>query len=140
MGLKPPRRTCEEASINAAQEMCVDRQTVSVGLRVDEWRDPVYLGSERRALFSLVVGPSQSLHDLVLGQTAMGIGIHHVTSAGSDVLDEAEAKGSAAVLVALEFGDRGFGSVGAVEPNNTRTARSTARLVLDLGLLDLTDG
>ena len=70
----------------------------------------------------------------------MGVGIHAVTAAGRDILDVAQAEGTTAVLVTLELGNRGLGSVGAVEADYTATAGPTARLVLDLGLLDLADG
>lgn len=70
----------------------------------------------------------------------MGIGIHAVTNTRRDVLDEAQAEGTAAVLVALELGDGGLGRVGAVEADNTASARAAARFILNLCLLDLTDG
>lgn len=71
----------------------------------------------------------------------MGIGIHHVTRyARRDILDEAETEGTTTVLVPLEFRDCRFRCVGAVESNNARAAGSAARLVLDLGLLNLADG
>lgn len=70
----------------------------------------------------------------------MRVGIHAVTTTGRDILDVAQAQGTTAVLVALELGDGGLGGVGAVEADNTTSARATARLVLNLRLLDLTDG
>jgi hypothetical protein len=83
---------------------------------------------------------SGSLHDLVLGEPAMGVGIHGVTTARRDVLDVVEAERATAVLVVLELGDRSLGSVRGVEADNAAASGPAARLVLDLGLLDLTDG
>lgn len=69
----------------------------------------------------------------------MGIRVHAVATARREVLDVAQAKRTATVLVALELGNGRLGGVGAVEADNTAAARATARLVLNLGLLDLTD-
>ena len=79
-------------------------------------------------------------HDLVLCQTTVDVGIHGISGAGRDVLDEAEAEGPSAILVVLELGDGRLGSVGRVESDNAGTAGSTARLVLDFGLLNLAYG
>ena len=70
----------------------------------------------------------------------MGVGIHAVSTARRDILDVAQAERTAAVLVTLELGNGGLGSVGAVEADDTAAARPAARLVLDLGLLDLANG
>jgi hypothetical protein len=70
----------------------------------------------------------------------VGIGIHAVTGARRDILDVAQAERATAVLITLEFGDGGLGRVGTVEANHTTAARPTAWLVLDLGLLNLTNG
>jgi hypothetical protein len=71
----------------------------------------------------------------------MGIGIHAVTSARVEVLDVAQAEGPAAVLVALELGDRRLGGVRAVETDNAAALGPAADgLILNLGLLDLADG
>lgn len=80
------------------------------------------------------------LHDLVLRQTTVDVGIHGISGAGRDVLDEAEAEGPSAILVVLELGDGRFGSVGRVESDNAGTAGSTTRLILDFGLLNLAYG
>lgn len=80
------------------------------------------------------------LHDLILGQASVRVGIHHVASAWSGVLDEAEAERPTAVLIPLEFGDGCFGGVCGVEANHAGAAGSAARFVLDLGLLHLSDG
>lgn len=69
----------------------------------------------------------------------MGVRVHAVITARREVLDVAQAKRTATVLVALELGNGSLGSVGAVETDNTAPTRATARLVLNLGLLDLTD-
>lgn len=79
-------------------------------------------------------------HDLVLGEAAVGVGVHAVATAGGEVLDVAQAKRAAAVLIALELSDGSLGGVGVVEADHTAAARAAARLVLDLGLLDLADG
>lgn len=64
----------------------------------------------------------------------------HAVAARLNVLDKAESEGPTSVLVALELGDGGLGRVGIVEADHTATTRSTAGLVLDLGLFDLADG
>jgi len=61
----------------------------------------------------------------------------HVVTTRVDVLDKAEAKRPSAVLIALKLGNSSFGCVGIVKADDSATTRSTARLVLDLGLLDL---
>lgn len=64
----------------------------------------------------------------------------HGVSARLDVLNKAEAKRSTSVLVALELGDGSLGRVSAVEADNSTATGSTAGLVLDLGLFDLSNG
>jgi hypothetical protein len=80
------------------------------------------------------------LHHLVLCHTAMGIGIHAVASTRSHILDVAETQRPATVLIALELRDGRFGGLGAVKTDNAASLGSAARLVLDLGLLNLADG
>ena len=80
------------------------------------------------------------LHDLVLCQTAVVIGIHGVSGARRDVSDKAETEGPSSVLVALELGDGRLGGVGRVESDNAGASGSTTRLVLNLGLLNLAYG
>lgn len=63
----------------------------------------------------------------------------HAVASRLDVFDEAQTKGSASILIALELRDCSLGRVGIVEADDSATARSTAGLVLDLGLLDLSD-
>lgn len=58
---------------------------------------------------TLEVGTTNRLHDLVLGNTASRLStLHHVgwtgTGAGVQVLDEGDAQGTTAILVAGEFG------------------------------------
>lgn len=80
-------------------------------------------------------------HDLVLSDADVGIRVHAVvTAAWLEVPYEAETKGTTAVLVALELGDGSVRGISTVEPNDTGAAGSPTRLILDLGLLDLTDG
>ncbi len=69
----------------------------------------------------------------------MGVGVHAVAGTRGDVLDETEAEGSSAVLVALEFGNGRLGRVGCVESYHTGASRPTAGLILDLSLLNLAD-
>lgn len=80
------------------------------------------------------------LHDLVLRETTVDVGIHGISGAGRDVLDEAETERPSTILVVLELGDGRLGSVGRVESDNAGTAGSTTRLVLDFGLLNLAYG
>lgn len=84
--------------------------------------------------------PYLPLHDLVLRQ-AGGFGVHGhgVSASGGLVLDEAQAKRAATVLVSRELGDGGVGVVDSVETNNTSAARTSIGLILDLGLLNLAD-
>ena len=63
-----------------------------------------------------------------------------LNATGLEVPHEAETQGPAAVLVTLELGDGGVRGLGTVETDNAGAARPSARLVLDLGLLDLADG
>lgn len=70
----------------------------------------------------------------------MGIGVHAVSGARCDILDVTQAERAAAVLIALELGNGGLGRVGTVEADHTAAARPAAWLVLDLSLLNLTNG
>lgn len=70
----------------------------------------------------------------------MGVGIHAVTgSTRGKVFDEAQAQRTSTVLVALELLDCGVRGIGIVKANDARAARATAGLILDLGLLYLTN-
>lgn len=95
---------------------------------------------------------SQFSHDLILCQWRLPIAFHHRIAVAiavhvaivllltrHDVLDEAEAKRSATILVAGELGDGTLTIVGVVEPDNTSTFGTTIALVLDLGLLNFAD-
>ena len=79
-------------------------------------------------------------HNLILCQTAVHIGIHAVPSTRCDVLDEAETERAPTVLVTLEFSDGSLRGIGRIKSNNSSPAGSAARFVLDLGLLNLSDG
>lgn len=79
-----------------------------------------------------------ALHDLVLRQ-AGSVGVHNVSASGSLVLDKAQAKRAATVLVTGELGDGSVCVVNSVEANNTSAARASVWLVLNLGLLNLAD-
>lgn len=79
-----------------------------------------------------------SLHDLVLRQ-AGGVGVHNVSASGGLVLDKAQAKRTATVLVSRELGDGSVCVVDSVEADNTSAARTSVWLVLNLGLLNLAD-
>lgn len=59
------------------------------------------------------------LHDLVLGQATVRIGIHAVAATRCDVLDEAQAEGTSTVRIALELGDGRVCRFGGVEADNT---------------------
>jgi len=70
----------------------------------------------------------------------MSVGIHAVNSSRCHVLDEAEAKRSPSILIALELRDRCLSSVRAVKTHYTCTSRASTGLVLNLSLLNLTNG
>ena len=81
-----------------------------------------------------------ALHDLILGQ-ARSLGLHSIsTTAGCLILDEAQAKWAATILVTGEFFDGSLCVFCSVEANNTSAPGSAVRLVLNFGLLDLSDG
>lgn len=70
----------------------------------------------------------------------MDIGVHAITTALSvEVPDEAQSQWSATILVPLELGDCSLRGFSRIETNHTSSARPTARLVLNLGLLNLSD-
>lgn len=89
------------------------------------------------------VKPISLSHDLVLGDPAVVVRFHVVAAAGLtrallvEVLGVAQLQRTTTVLVALELRNGSLGRVGVVEPDDTGTARATAWLILDLGLLDL---
>lgn len=80
-----------------------------------------------------------SSHDLILGQTLVGIGFHHVAPARSPVLGEAKAQRSTAVLVTLELRDGRLGGVRIIKQHHTSSTGSAAWLVLYLCLLHLSN-
>jgi len=67
----------------------------------------------------------------------MRVCIHAVARARRNVLDKAQTKRAPAVLIALKLGNSGLGCVRVVKAHYAGTARPSARLVLNLGLLDL---
>jgi len=70
----------------------------------------------------------------------MRIGVHGVVVLlRVEVLGIGDIERTTAVLVTLELGDSSFGCVGVVEADDTGTAGAAARLILDLGLLNLAD-
>lgn len=56
------------------------------------------------------------------------------------ILDEAQVKWSAAILVSLELGNCRVRRFRGVKPDDSRTTRSTTGLILYLSLLDFADG
>lgn len=83
---------------------------------------------------------NRRLHDLILCQTAMSISFHPVAPDVVDVFDKAQIERTAAVLIALEFSNGGFSSIGAIKPNDTTTLGPTAWLVLNFGLFHFPNG
>lgn len=79
------------------------------------------------------------LHDVVLRQATM-VGLHGITTAGLDVPDVAEPQLTPAVLVALKLGNGSVGGVGGIKTDDTSASRAAARFVLDLRLLNISDG
>jgi hypothetical protein len=57
-----------------------------------------------------------------------------------EILDKGQTKWSPAVLVALELGNSGIRTVGTIEANDAAAPGASTGLVLNLGLLYLTDG
>ena len=70
----------------------------------------------------------------------MRVCIHAVARARRNVLDKAQTKRAPAVLIALKLGDRGFGRLCRVESHDAGASRSSAGLVLYLGLFNLANG
>lgn len=68
------------------------------------------------------------------------VGVHAVTTTLGEVLDVAESKLAATILVSLELGDGSISGFSSIEAHDTGTSGAAARFVLDLGLLDLSDG
>lgn len=69
----------------------------------------------------------------------MSLSLHVVCPALVGVFDVAQVQRTSTILVALKLSDTGFGRVGSVEADDTSASRSTARLVLNLRLLDLSN-
>lgn len=81
-----------------------------------------------------------SSHDLVLGESHGRVLLLHRSFALANVADVRQSKGATAVLVVGELGDGRIGGLLGIEADDTRAARATVGLVLNLGLLDLADG
>lgn len=70
----------------------------------------------------------------------MNIGVHAITATLSvEVSDEAQSQWSATILVPLELGDCSLCGFCRIETDYTSSTGATARLVLNLGLLNLSD-
>ncbi len=82
----------------------------------------------------------EALHDLILRQ-ACGLGLHSISAtAWSLIFDEAQTKRATTVLVTRELFDSSLRVLSSVEANNASASGSAIGLVLDFGLLDLSDG
>jgi hypothetical protein len=68
-----------------------------------------------------------------------GVSVHGVAATWGLVLDEAQSERTTSILITGEFFDCGVGILGRVETNNTSSTRSSVRLILNFGLLDLSD-
>lgn len=82
----------------------------------------------------------QTSHYLVLGKATMSVCIHVVTTTLLQVLDKAQVKRTAAILVALELGDSGLCGIRRVETDHSAPPGSSAGFVLDFRLLYLANG
>ena len=84
-----------------------------------------------------------ALHDLILSEAADWLGLQRhsiVVRSWGLVLNEAEAEWATTVLVTRELGDGSLGVLDTIEANDTGSAGTSVWLVLNLGLLDLSDG
>lgn len=82
------------------------------------------------------------LHDLVLGDTASRLGtLHGVYGASAciHVLDKSDAERTATVLITGELGNRSFCCLCVVKLDDTRAARATIGLVLNLRTINLSN-
>lgn len=92
------------------------------------------------AAVSQVVGRMGRLHDVVLSQTT-NIGVHAVTTtAWCEVLDVAESELASTILIALELGYGSVGGLSSIEAHDAGASGASAWFVLDLGLLNLSNG
>lgn len=70
----------------------------------------------------------------------MSVCVHAVApTTRCQIFDEAKTKRPASILIALEFRNRRLSRGNTVEAYNTGTPGSATVLVLDFGLLDLSD-
>ena len=67
----------------------------------------------------------------------MGVRLHWLVASLIKILDEAQVERTAAILIALKFGDRGVSGFSVVEADNTRASRSSTRFILNLSLFYL---
>lgn len=66
--------------------------------------------------------------------------VHAVTPTWCEIFDVAEPELAATILVSLELGDSSIGGLGSIEAHDTGASGASARFVLDLGLLNLSNG
>jgi hypothetical protein len=79
------------------------------------------------------------LHDLILGQAGC-LGFHSISAAAwSLILDEAQTKRATTVLITRKLLDGGLCIFGRIEANNAGASRPAVWLILDFGLLNLSD-
>lgn len=87
---------------------------------------------------------NSGLHDLVLGKAGMSVSLHALRTRLLGlllvhVLDKAQVERAATILVTLELGNGGLSVVIGIKSDDTRTSGATTGLILNLGLLDLTN-
>jgi hypothetical protein len=108
------------------------KHVLAHGCETRRLRDP-----ERRA--SQTREEADSSHNLVLGQVGR-LSLHRVATAWGLVLDEAQSEGTATILVTRELLDSSLCVLCSIETNDTSTSRSTVWLVLNLCLIDFSNG
>lgn len=79
-------------------------------------------------------------HYLILRETSVNICVHAVEAVGNQVFDEAQSERPATILVTLKLGDGCVCRVCGIEADDAGATRTTTAFVLDLGLLDLSNG
>jgi len=77
-------------------------------------------------------------HDLLL--TTSCVHLVATTIRGIGITNEGQAQWTTAILIASKLGDGGLSVLGAIKFDHARTTGASVRLVLDLGLLDRTNG
>jgi len=96
------------------------------------------LGDQERTT-SRASKEADSSHNLVLSQVGR-LGLHRVATTGGLVLDETQSKRTATILVTRELLDSSLCVLGSIETNDTSSSRPTVWLVLNLCLIDFSDG